>query len=67
MANSGDTMATDVGDLKRDLGDIKTAAWKSVEILTEQTEQLARLQRTLDEGLDGIERRLARLEERAGI
>lgn len=99
MANSGDTMATDVGDLERDLGDIsrdvadiKTAAWKSVEILTKQTEVLGGLQRTLDERLGAvtdrldrliavtiqertgsterlgeIERRLTRLEERAGI
>jgi polyhydroxyalkanoate synthesis regulator phasin len=105
MANSGDTMArfgrletrvaamaADVGELKRDVADLKTAAWKTAEILTDHSERLGGLQRTLDERLGAvtdrldrliavtiqertgsterlgeIERRLARLEERAGI
>ena len=36
----------DLGDISRDVADIKTAAWKSVEILTKQTEVLGGLQRT---------------------
>ena len=82
----------DVSEIRRDVGDLKTAAWKTVEILADHSERLGGLQRTVDERLGAvtdrldrliavtiqertgsterlgeIERRLARLEERAGI
>ena len=85
-------MANDIADLKTDVRDLKTAAWRTAEILADQSDRLSGLQRTMDERLGGvtdrldrliavtiqertgsterlgeIERRLARLEERAGI
>ena len=112
MANSRDEMARlarlekAFGGLATDVGDLKSAAWKTTEILADHSERLSGLQRAMDgmqramdgmqrtmddrlgavtdrldrliavtiqertastERLGDIERRLARLEERAGI
>ena len=56
-------MARDVSDLKTDVSDLKTAAWRVAEILTDHSERLDGLQRTMDERLDGLQRTM---DERLG-
>jgi len=54
-------LTRDVGELKVDVRDLKTAAWRTAEILADHSEQLSGLQRTVDERLGAVTDRLDRL------
>ncbi|HKY38449.1 MAG TPA: hypothetical protein VJN18_21045 [Polyangiaceae bacterium] len=67
MANSRDLMArlgrleTSVAVMARDVADLKTAAWRTADILADHSERLSGLQRMVDERLGGVTDRLDRL------
>ena len=67
MASSRDSMArlqrleTTVAAMAKDVTELKTAAWKTAEILADHSERFSSLQRTIDERLGGVTDRLDRL------
>ena len=67
MANSRDTMArldrleATVAVMAKDVAELKTAAWRTAELLTDHSERLGGLQRTIDDRLGGVTDRLDRL------
>ncbi len=67
MASSHELMArlgrleTSVAVMARDVAELKTAAWRTTEILADHSERLSGLQRTIDERLGGVTDRLDRL------
>jgi hypothetical protein len=67
MANSKEVTArlarveSTVAAMARDVAELKTAAWRTAEILTDHSERLSGLQRTMDDRLGGVTDRLDRL------
>jgi hypothetical protein len=60
MARLGRLEAS-VAVMGKDVAELKTAAWRTAELLADHSEQLSGLQRTLDERLGGVTERLDRL------
>ena len=56
-----DRLETSVAVMARDVADLKTAAWRTAEILADHSERLSGLQRMIHERLGGVTDRLDRL------